>query len=217
MSTSVRRRSRTRERLLDALEELLQETGTLSPKIDEICSRAGFTRGAFYSNFSTIEEILFAVYERRTAQVLAGLATTREPGGHTDEDDAPSDLAATMETFLRAVPADPQWYALRAAFAARAPHDSGVAAALHEHAEELRRGLTPMVTVLADSAGLDLPGDGSDATRAVIAAHIGAVLQGPFVTDPEQLRRDTVLAVLRGLSPAAGTTTAPPSIEEDPA
>jgi AcrR family transcriptional regulator len=57
------RRGRTRVRLLDAAVDVFAERGVEGATVEQICERAGFTRGAFYSNFSTKEELLLAAAE----------------------------------------------------------------------------------------------------------------------------------------------------------
>lgn len=195
MGDEVRRRANTRARLLDAVEQMLPETGAAGVKIDDVCERAGFTRGAFYSNFASVDDLLFSLYERKSEALLAAIDAARG-----EEREGGSEPEVAVERFLRVVPADPHWYALRVSFALRASRDPAVTDALHAHAEDLRRGLTPFIADLAESAGLQLTVDAPEATRVVIAAHVGAVLQGALVDEPERLRRDTVLAALRGLT-----------------
>ncbi|WP_252436990.1 TetR/AcrR family transcriptional regulator [Pseudonocardia humida] len=57
------RRGRTRARLLDAAVDVFAERGVEGATVELICERAGFTRGAFYSNFATKEELLLAAAE----------------------------------------------------------------------------------------------------------------------------------------------------------
>lgn len=59
------RRRETRTRLLDAAMEVFAEFGLQGSSVERICSRAGFTRGAFYSNFSSKEELFVAALERK--------------------------------------------------------------------------------------------------------------------------------------------------------
>ena len=68
------RRQRTRDRLLDAAYEVFAEQGVHASTVEEVCERAGFTRGAFYSNFTTKEELFAALMERQHSQQLAALA-----------------------------------------------------------------------------------------------------------------------------------------------
>lgn len=62
------RRRETRARLFDAAMEVFAEFGLQGASVERICSRAGFTRGAFYSNFSSKEELFVAALEREFAE-----------------------------------------------------------------------------------------------------------------------------------------------------
>lgn len=59
-----RRREQTRTRLLDAAHEIFGEVGMDGASVEAICERAGFTRGAFYSNFESKEELFLALVSR---------------------------------------------------------------------------------------------------------------------------------------------------------
>lgn len=56
-----RRREQTRARLLDAAHEVFAEVGMDAASVEMICERAGFTRGAFYSNFESKDELFLAL------------------------------------------------------------------------------------------------------------------------------------------------------------
>ena len=58
------RRERTRERLLDAALALFAEHGVEATSIEAICDGAGFTRGAFYSNFEDKAALIDALSAR---------------------------------------------------------------------------------------------------------------------------------------------------------
>ncbi|WP_137843075.1 TetR/AcrR family transcriptional regulator [Microbacterium sp. 2FI] len=51
------RREATRQKLLDAAALVFAEVGLDAASVEAICERAGFTRGAFYSNFETKDEL----------------------------------------------------------------------------------------------------------------------------------------------------------------
>jgi AcrR family transcriptional regulator len=65
---TTRRREATRQRLLDAAAQVFAETGLDAASVEAICERAGYTRGAFYSNFESKEQ-LFLELSARTARV----------------------------------------------------------------------------------------------------------------------------------------------------
>jgi AcrR family transcriptional regulator len=58
-------REDTRRRLLDAAAAAFAEHGFQGASIDDITARAGFTRGAFYSNFTDKTDLLVQLCERR--------------------------------------------------------------------------------------------------------------------------------------------------------
>lgn len=65
------RRAQTRQRLMDAAVHVLAEKGVAGASVEELCEAAGFTRGAFYSNFESKDELCFALL-----QVMADDAMT---------------------------------------------------------------------------------------------------------------------------------------------
>src|SRR6187549_2265001 len=57
LAATTRRREATRQKLLDAAAQVFAEVGLDATSVEAICDRAGFTRGAFYSNFETKDEL----------------------------------------------------------------------------------------------------------------------------------------------------------------
>lgn len=55
------RRAQTRERLMTAARAVFAEHSVEGASVEEICEAAGFTRGAFYSNFSDRSELVLAM------------------------------------------------------------------------------------------------------------------------------------------------------------
>lgn len=56
-----RRREQTRARLLAAAHDVFGDVGMDAASVETICERAGFTRGAFYSNFESKEDLFLAL------------------------------------------------------------------------------------------------------------------------------------------------------------
>ena len=69
-----RRREQTRSRLLDAAHEVFAEVGMDAASVERICERAGFTRGAFYSNFESKDELFLALITQMAEQKLEEVA-----------------------------------------------------------------------------------------------------------------------------------------------
>ena len=59
-----RRREATKQKLLDAAAQVFAEEGLDAASVEAICERAGFTRGAFYSNFETKDELFLELAGR---------------------------------------------------------------------------------------------------------------------------------------------------------
>ena len=90
----TKRRVRTRANLLDAAFAVFAAKGFGRVSIEEVCEAAGYSRGAFYSNFDSLDELFFALYQQRAdliaEQVVRGArprrarpgrARRRGPGG----------------------------------------------------------------------------------------------------------------------------------------
>ncbi|MGX4770033.1 TetR/AcrR family transcriptional regulator [Bradyrhizobium guangdongense] len=71
-------RDDTRDKLFEAAARVFEQDGIGGASIEAIASEAGFTRGAFYSNFASKDELIFAMLEdhveqsiRRNMEILA--------------------------------------------------------------------------------------------------------------------------------------------------
>ncbi len=76
-----RKRAQTQIKLMRAAAEVFTERGIMASTVEQICERAGFTRGAFYSNFETkealCEELMRsekAFYEKAFARGVTAVA-----------------------------------------------------------------------------------------------------------------------------------------------
>lgn len=117
---SARRRA-TRTRLLDAAQRVFVARGIVAATVEEICDAAGFTRGAFYSNFTDKDALIEAVLLRESdaiLEVLTRLGDTPEVGLH-DSAAAPVspvdesvDLGEVLTQFFRAQPLGRDHYLL---------------------------------------------------------------------------------------------------------
>lgn len=71
-------RDDTRDKLFEAAARVFEQDGIGGASIEAIAAEAGFTRGAFYSNFGSKDELIFAMLEdhveqsiRRNMEILA--------------------------------------------------------------------------------------------------------------------------------------------------
>ncbi|WP_027551367.1 TetR/AcrR family transcriptional regulator [Bradyrhizobium sp. Cp5.3] len=78
-------RDDTRDKLFEAAARVFEQEGIGSASIEAIAAAAGFTRGAFYSNFKSKDELIIAMLEDHVEQsIRRNLDILAE---HTDLDD----------------------------------------------------------------------------------------------------------------------------------
>ena len=156
------RRKQTRQELVSAAEACFVSRGFHASSVDEVAERAGYTKGAVYSNFASKEDLFFAVYEGRVERVLAEVV----PGLRQGSAEGAFDWLATGAIERR--DRDDGWLAVFFEFWAhvlRHPELRERFAAIHA------RLLEPMaegVRQLAEDRGLALPGDVT-ASQVVLA------------------------------------------------
>ena len=130
LATSARRQA-TRDRLLEAAADAFREEGLQGASVEAICTRAGFTRGAFYSNFESKEQLFLALLEREFARRTAHLktqATALEPElrecGPTLE---PDQVATYIVDFFMPETDATTWFVLETEFLLLAMRDPSIA------------------------------------------------------------------------------------------
>src|SRR5580692_2455483 len=64
-------RDDTREKLFEAAAKVFEEQGIGGASIEVITAAAGFSRGAFYSNFDSKDELIIAMLENHVEQSIA--------------------------------------------------------------------------------------------------------------------------------------------------
>lgn len=67
---NLRKRENTRARLLESAISVFLNKGFNGARIDDVVKGAGFTRGAFYSNFSSMEELLHEVVLSQAEEII---------------------------------------------------------------------------------------------------------------------------------------------------
>lgn len=94
------RREATRSRLIEAAVGVIARKGVLGASVEEICEAAGFTRGAFYSNFESKDELCIAVLD---AQCQRQLAAGREAVARMDHgQELERRILGALEVFINA-------------------------------------------------------------------------------------------------------------------
>jgi len=165
VTTATRRRTETRARLLDAALAVLGEQGLARSSVESICERAGFTRGAFYSNFATMDEVVAALYTAQASHLVERVEE-RLAGGLDG-----SDLEQVVAHVLEVLPADHPWHAVRTEFTAQALRNPDAAKALVAQRAELRGRLGPVLLEALTRVGRRPVVPVDDLVRALVTTH----------------------------------------------
>ncbi len=202
----TRRRPETRARLLEAATAVFAERGFGQTSVEQITTAAGFSRGAFYSNFASTEELFFTLYEQRAAEIAAQVGRALATASRS-----PTEL---VDRVVTALTVDRQWILIRTDFLLHAARNPSVAAALADHQEALRQILAPHLTAAIELEALPSAlRNPVDLARAVITIHDGAMLQ--LLLDPDQLslrrRLQDLLNALLDRRGGSGPTPSPVS------
>lgn len=191
------RREDVRTGVLAAAREVFAESGYQRASLESIARRAGFSKGAVYSNFESKDDLFLALLEPEADQMADLITGIIEPTGDLDADLV--SLAGAIETLTVSSPAT----LLFAEFRAHAAREPQLARRLAEirvsligHlsdrlANELSRMHAELVVPPADAAtlllalinGLSLEHVGVDG-RAVDANSLAKLLRGLVTPSP---------------------------------
>ncbi|EOD60584.1 TetR/AcrR family transcriptional regulator [Amycolatopsis vancoresmycina] len=117
----TRRRAETRRRVMAAAYDVFTELGIRDAPVELICDRAGFTRGAFYSNFASKEALFLAIYEVEMQERAERLrVAVDEAAGAAEPGTIDRVLREAGLLFMESLAADETWYLLNAEFRAQA-------------------------------------------------------------------------------------------------
>ncbi|MEU9991197.1 TetR/AcrR family transcriptional regulator [Streptomyces sp. NPDC007971] len=168
----TRRRVRTRANLLDAAFAVFAAKGFGRVSIEEICEAAGYSRGAFYSNFATLDELFFALYRERADLIASQVADALAQDG--PDLDVPASVDRVTEVLLL----DVDWLLVKTDFLVHAARDPAVAQALLDHRARLREAIADRLSKARGHTALPaVLGDVDGAARAVVAAYDGVTTQ----------------------------------------
>jgi AcrR family transcriptional regulator len=190
-----RKRRQTQARLLDAAMDAFAERGFYGTSVEDVCERAGFSRGAFYSNFSSKEELFVALYDRQAGRSLEAL-TALAPSEHASLDEVIADLVA-------AVPQDRRWFLVSTEFALHAVRNPDVRTALARARAHVRSSFAARFAEVLDRLGHELTVPVDDLIRWLFAVYEGGLAQA--YVEPEALRPNDIASRVGPLLVAAVT------------
>lgn len=201
---TTRSRQATRERMLDAAAVVLAREGIQGASVEHICEQAGFTRGAFYSNFSSKDELVMALFERERVAMLARMREAADPTDLLGRDLA--DVFATiMDRFMVLQPPDRDWYLAHAEFELRGVRDDEVGRAFNEAWRDIKSQVEELIESVLAQFGLRLTIDLGHAATVLMGTYDNALRESLIERreiDHELLRRTLPALILAVVEPA---------------
>ena len=113
------KQAKTRSALLASAAKLICRKGIGEASVDDISTDAGYTKGAFYANFKSKEEMFLVMLDEAYADELARLESSLPGDEHVEE------VRQSAEDFIRFVRADPEWPRLYFEFVVYAARNPG--------------------------------------------------------------------------------------------
>jgi AcrR family transcriptional regulator len=198
------RRAATRQRLLTAASAIFAERGMHGATVEDICEAAGFTRGAFYSNFASKEELFFALLRQEKEQVLDQLERVVGDEGPAPADGGPDMIDHFVQRFLASNPMDRQRHLVHVEFWLHAIRNPEAARELNRNNDEFRGEFALLLQAGLARAGRRLSVTPPDAVTAVMSAFEMAMREMLLRDAADQpdpgLARRTLPLIVRALS-----------------
>jgi AcrR family transcriptional regulator len=197
--TRAEKQQRTRDALIETAARVFAEYGYDGASIDRIAEAAGYSKGAFYSNFDSKEQLALAVLERTVAadeQRWAAVAAAT--GGDAGA------LMAAMIAGLTASNEDRLRLMLRCELLIQAARNPGLATAIRALYQSRRDGWAALLGMLFERFGRRPPADLHLLADILLAAGIGHSLldNGGAAPEPADALMSLLLNALTGPVPA---------------
>lgn len=189
---TTRRREATRQRLLDAAAQVFAEVGLDAASVEAISERAGFTRGAFYSNFETKDELFLELAARvardHVEAVHVRVAELEQAGGL---EGIATDAFAVLHQVLGHSADERLGVLLMSEIRIRALRDPALATAYLAWEAGMTRSVAQIIADVARAGTVRFRMSAEDAARLMImvweTTSVRAVMEG--LDDAEMSRR----------------------------
>jgi len=187
--TATRSRENTRARLLEAAQQVFAEVGLVGATVEAVCERAGFTRGAFYSNFESKDELFLmlaaSVGETRLQAVRERVSTL--VGENTLDECDPADL---VQQIMDSGADDRVGVMMMSEIRIRALRDPAFGAAYLAQEDEMVRSIAAIIQEIIDAGQIVLRISADEAARLLMIVWEGMTVRGAIGgRDSDSLRR----------------------------
>lgn len=181
----------TRERLVAAAQELLQEGGYGTAHVGEVTARAGITASALYRHFPSKADLFVEVFRSVCGREITAMTRAAQAAA-ADGATVVARVEETLAVFATRALANP-----RLAWALLAePVDPLVDAERLAYRQTYRALLAALLTEAVDAG--EIPAQDPDLTAAALVGGVGEALVGPLSPVPDTPRDpEALVAALR--------------------
>ena len=187
--TRKEKQARTRSSLLRSAAKIFTCKGMQQASIDEIAEDAGYTKGAFYANFKSKEELFLAMLDERFAERIEEIDRAVR-----SEADPESQARQAGADFIRAITADVEWERLFFEFTAYASRNEDFRQELVTRNRALRARIAKMLEERARELDWEPPVSSDEAATMIFAMANGIALEK--LLEPESVSEELYGAML---------------------
>ncbi|MGE8655161.1 MAG: TetR/AcrR family transcriptional regulator [Achromobacter sp.] len=188
--TREQSRDQTRQRLLDAAQSIFLTKGFAAASVEDIAELAGYTRGAFYSNFASKSELFLQLLKRDHANVMGDMRAIFEAGETRQQME--DSVLRYYSTHFR----DNECFLLWMEAKLQAARDPEFRVGFMACMGELRDATTEYIRQFSERVGTPLPLPARELAIGLLALSDG--MQFSFAFDPQNVSAATTEAVLAG-------------------
>ncbi|HEY5159130.1 MAG TPA: TetR/AcrR family transcriptional regulator [Anaerolineales bacterium] len=188
------RSEETRARILDAAIRQFAIAGYDAASVDDICTEAGLSKGAFYHHFPTKQAIFLALMQAWLAMIDVGLDAARE-------DTVPKTLLHMTDLLPGVFAAAEDRLPMFLEFWLQASRDETVWKAMIAPYRHYQEAFSKLIADGVAEGSLK-PVDSQVAAQAIVSLAVGLVLQGvldPHGADWEKTARESMRILMNGL------------------
>ena len=185
-------RAQTREHLIDAARHLFVTNGYGGASIRDIANNAGYSQGAFYSNFSSKEDVLLELLRRHMDAEAMQLTTLMG-----DNAQLPEQMLARLEAWASTLNHDADWCMLSIELQLHARRSPSFATEYQKVWDKHQSEIGGVIDLLFKKLGRSTPAEPHELAAAFMALSHGLALQR--TTDRQELTGRLIMVFLRGL------------------
>ena len=197
-------KAQTRSKLLEAAGKVFACRGLQRATVDEVAREAGYTKGAFYANFKSKEDLFLTMLDERFAERLDEIERVLDSGAPVEDQ-----ARQAGRDFSEYLAADPTWSRLFFEFAVQAMRDEEFRRELVTRHRRIRARIAQGFEAHADTVGGELP---IPAEHVALMSH--AMADGfalARILEPEDVPDDMFETMLAVFFTGLATLSAPAS------